>query len=321
MTTTRPQPAEVPGLPQGDVTSAPGATPTAPAAAAAKDVRITALRRFALAITVLNIAGYAILGFEPALICPIAALATAYAMDLGLEYLDARMRRRPPRFLGAGVRGLVDFLLPAHITALAVSMLLYSGGQVWPVVFGVVVALGGKTLLRVRMGRGDRHVMNPSNFGITVTLLCFTWVGIAPPYHFTENVTGLWDWLLPAIIITTGTLLNAKLTKRMPLIAAWVGGFAAQGLVRVALFDAPPASVLLPMTGLAFVLFTNYMITDPATTPVKPLNQVFFGAGAAALYGLLTSLHVAFGMFFALTIVCAVRGLYLFGCSQRGATA
>jgi hypothetical protein len=65
------------------------------------------------------------------------------------------------------------------------------------------------------------------------------------------------------------------------------------------------------MTGVAFVLYTNYMITDPGTTPSRPRNQVFFGLGVAASYGLLVELHIVFGMFFALVITCAVRGAVL----------
>jgi enediyne biosynthesis protein E5 len=49
-------------------------------------------------------------------------------------------------------------------------------------------------------------------------------------------------------------------------------------------------------------------VTDPATTPSTVRGQVAFGAGVAAAYGALMSLHVVFGLFFALTFVCAVRG-------------
>jgi len=289
----------------------------APSPPPARDVRLVALRRFAIAITVLNVLGYAVLGFEPMVAIPLAALAAAYTMELGLEYLDARLNGRPPKFLG-GVRTLVDFLLPAHITALAVGMLLYSGERIWPVVFGVVVALASKTVLRVDTGKGVRHFLNPSNFGIAATLVTFTWVGIAPPYHFTENVSGAWDWILPAIILTTGSLLNFKLTKRGWLIVAWLGGFALQGIVRTVVFDASLIAVLGPATGLAFVLFTFYMVTDPATTPSSPRNQVFFGLSVAAVYGALTAAHIVFGLFFALVAVCAVRGLYLYGLSKWG---
>ena len=42
------------------------------------------------------------------------------------------------------------------------------------------------------------------------------------------------------------------------------------------------------MTGVAFVLFTNYMITDPGTTPtVGHATQFMFGSGVAIVYGVL----------------------------------
>src|SRR3972149_594133 len=54
-----------------------------------------------------------------------------------------------------------------------------------------------------------------------------------------------------------------------------------------------------------------YMVTDPPTTPSTPRSQTMFGASVAAVYGLLMVSHVVFGLFFALTIVSTVRGLYL----------
>ena len=77
-------------------------------------------------------------------------------------------------------------------------------------------------------------------------------------------------------------------------------------------FGTPIVAGLLPMTGLAFVLFTNSMVTDPATTPFKPSTQVMFGAAVAAVYGVLMLMHVVFGLFFALVIVCFMRGLSLY---------
>ncbi len=71
-------------------------------------------------------------------------------------------------------------------------------------------------------------------------------------------------------------------------------------------------SALLPMVGLAFVLYTYYMVTDPATTPEGVRGQLVFGAAVAAVYALLVSFHVVFGLFFALTAVCALRGTWLY---------
>jgi hypothetical protein len=276
------------------------------------DPRLAALRRFAVAITALNVAGQTVLGFEQAWITPLLAVATAYAVELGLETIDALATRRRPRFAG-GWRTLVDFLLPAHITGLAVGMLLYAGSRLLPIVFAVAVGVASKTVFRVPTPKGTRHFLNPSNTGIVAALLLFPWVGIAPPYHFTEKLDGPLDWALPALIVVTGTLLNGRLTGRLPLIAGWMGGFILQALARSLAFGASPLASLVPMTGVAFILFTNYMITDPATTPSGKLRQVAFGAATAAAYGMLMAFHVVFGLFFALVIVCVGRGLALYG--------
>lgn len=276
-----------------------------------KPDRLGALRRFAAAITILNLLGHTFLGFETSWAQMCAALATAYALELALETTGAWSERRPPAFLCAGVRGFIDFLLPAHISALAVSMLLYGNEQILPFAFAATVAIGSKALFRAPVGAGRRHFLNPSNTGIAATLLCFPWVSIAPPYHFTENVTGMGDWFVPAVIVLSGTFLNARFTQRMPLIVGWLGGFVIQAVLRSLIFGTPPGPSVLPMTGMAFVLFTFYMVTDPATTPEKPLGQFAFGASVAAAYAVLMLCHVVFGLFFGLLSVCVLRGLGL----------
>jgi hypothetical protein len=277
--------------------------------------RLGGLRRFAVAITILNVLGHTYLGFEQSWAQPFASVLTAYAVELLLEFVEARSHGRALKFTGGGPRRFVEFLLSAHITGLACAMLLYSDERLGPVIFASAVAICSKAVLRARVGKGTRHFFNPSNFGITVTLLVFPWVGIAPPYQFTEGMTGAGDWVLPAVIVCTGTFLNARFTHRLPLIAAWLTGFVAQAAVRSLLLDTPLTSALLPMTGVAFILYTFYMVTDPATTPSSRRGQIAFGAGVAAVYGLLLVVHVVFGLFFALTVVCACRGLWMYAAS------
>ncbi|WFE29909.1 enediyne biosynthesis protein [Solwaraspora sp. WMMD791] len=272
---------------------------------------VTALRRFAISISVFNILGYTVLGFEQPWLWPFVALATAYTIEIGLEIIGARAEGRPPRFLGDGVRGLAEFLYPAHITALAVNMLTYVNDQILAMMFGVAVAIGAKWVLRAPVRGRLRHYMNPSNFGIMMILVVFPWASIAPPYHFTENVDGFVDWFLPLAIIGLGTMLNAKLTGRMWLIGAWLGVFALQSVVRGILLDTSILGGLATMTGVAFVLFTNYMITDPGTSPSKPASQIAFGGGVALVYGMLTGAGIAYGLFFATAAVCAIRGVFL----------
>lgn len=280
--------------------------------------RLKALRRFAIAITVLNLLGHTVLGFEQAWVHPFAALVTTYFMELSLETLDARAAGRRPRFIGS-FRRLVDFLLPAHITGLAVAMLLYPNERIMPVVFAAVVAIGSKAIFYAPIGSSKRHFLNPSNFGISVTLVLFPWVSIAPPYQFTENLGSIGDWLLPAIIVVTGSLLNGRLTGRMPLVLAWLAAFILQAAVRSALSGVSLTAALVPMTGVAFVLYTFYMVTDPATTPDRPGAQVTFAVSVAAIYGLLMAAHVAFGFFFALTIAATIRGALLWALAAAAA--
>jgi hypothetical protein len=170
-------------------------------------------------------------------------------------------------------------------------------------------------------GLRTRHYLNPSNFGITVTLLLFPWVGIAAPYQFTENLGVIGDWAVPMVIICTGSFLNTWYTRRIPLALAWVGAFALQAIVSSLILwystgFCPMAARLSAMTGVAFILFTFYMVTDPATTPERPLAQVAFGASVALVYSLFLMKHVVYGLFMALVIVCVVRGLgmYLLAC-------
>jgi hypothetical protein len=270
------------------------------------DTRIAALRRFAMSITAFNIVGHLFLGFEQAYLTPIVAVLVAYSVSLVLETLDTWLSGRRPRYRGSFV-ALVDFLLPAHIAGLACAMLLYGNDRLLPTVFATTVAVSSKYIVRVPVNGSLRHVFNPSNLGITATLLLFTWVSIAPPYHFTEYGGPVVDWLLPAFILVAGTMLNGKLTGRIPLILGWVGGFVLQAVLRAVFLDHALNSALLVMVGVAFILFTNYMITDPGTTPSKPRDQMVFGLATAFVYGLLVAVHISFGLFFALTIVCAGR--------------
>jgi hypothetical protein len=283
-----------------------------------KDLRIPALRRFAVAITALNIAGLTFLGFELAWAHLVVSVLTAYATELLIETIDAWATRRTPRYVGGKMK-VFDFLLSPHITGCAVAMLLYANGRFLPIAFASATAIASKTLFRVRPGAlaSPRHFLNPSNFGITATLLLFPWVSIAPPYQFTENLYGIADWILPAIIITTGSFLNARFTRKLPLIGGWVGAFALQAIVRTSLGGGATVAALLPMTGTAFILFTLYMVTDPATTPTVPRRQVAFGAAVALVYGALVSAHVVFGLFFALTIVTAGRGALMWAAALR----
>jgi len=273
--------------------------------------RLAGLRRFAVAITVLNILGHTVLGFEQSYAQPVVAILTAYSTEILLEWIGSHAEGRRPAYSG-GLLVKVDFLLSAHISALAIAMLLYTNDKLWPTAFAAAAAIGSKSIFRAPTGKGFRHFFNPSNFGITLSLICYSWVGIAQPYMFTENLDGIWDWALPLVIVCTGTMLNLKFTHRLPLIGAWLSTFVLQAAFRSIIFNSRFLPALGPMTGVAFILFTFYMVTDPATTPDGWRSQIAFGVSVGAMYAIFVVSHVVFGLFFALSTVCAARGIALY---------
>ncbi|MEV0001810.1 enediyne biosynthesis protein [Micromonospora sp. NPDC050980] len=288
-----------------------------------RDPRYLALRNFAISMSILNVLGYTVLGFEQPWTWPVFALLVGYTTEIVVELVSAWAERRPTAFSQHGLWGFYTFLLPTHITSLAVNMLLYANDRFWPIAFGVVVAVAQKAVLRAPIKGRMRHFMNPSNLGITVVLLLFPWVNIAPPYHFTESVPDVIRIGLPVVILTAGTVLNGVLTKKVPLILGWLGSFVIQALIRHWGWDVALWAALVPMTGVAFILFTNYMITDPGTTPTSGRMQFMFGSSVGLVYGLLMLFNVVYTLFFAVCIVCLVRGLFWWGkwLGERRATA
>ena len=138
----------------------PASVPTAPPS------RLAGLRRFALAITALNLLGHTLLGFEAAYAYPLVALATGYSTELLLEVVEASVQQRPLAFWGSP-QTFIDYLLPAHITSLAIAMLLYSNASLWPIALATAIAIGSKAIFRVAVRGQSRHFLNPSNFGIS----------------------------------------------------------------------------------------------------------------------------------------------------------
>jgi Na+-translocating ferredoxin:NAD+ oxidoreductase RnfD subunit len=274
-------------------------------------LRLFALWYFTTLMIIWNVLGHTALGFEQSWATPLTAIATAIGVSMILDWIDARARNREVRFAGS-VGNFLNFLPACLIPGFACGMLLYANERLWPMVFAVVLSIGSKVILRAPVGNGHtQHIFNPSNFGVATTLVLFPEVGFAPPYHFTENITGLWDWTVPMVVLITGIIIHALFTGRLPLVAAWVGGFILQGILRAKLFGTPFFVPLMPMTSAAFILFTLYMIPDPATTPLKPARQAAFGFSVAMVYAILQILHLVFGLFFALVIVCAIRGASL----------
>jgi enediyne biosynthesis protein E5 len=281
-----------------------------------EQARLGALKRFAISITFLTAVGHAVLGFEVSLLQLVVCAFTAYALELLLEAIGAWSENRRPAFIGGGFKKVVVFLLPAHITAFALAMLLYSPDRLLPAAFASAIAITSKSIFTVTVDGRRRHFLNPSNLGLLATIFLFPSIAFAPTWEFTQGVSDFWKWMLPVLFILLGTFINARFTKKLPLITAWLVAFVLQAVIRHLFFPTSLAASLAPMTGVAFLLFTYYMITDPQTSPSSTRGQIVFGISLGVTYGVLISLHVVFTIFVALFVVCVGRGAFLY-LSQR----
>jgi Na+-translocating ferredoxin:NAD+ oxidoreductase RnfD subunit len=206
------------------------------------------------------------------------------------------------------------------MTSITLSFLLYFNQRLWIMALTVALAIGSKHVLRVRQNGRLQHFMNPSNFAIAVVLVAYQWTGVLP-WGFTTNIQGVYDWLVPLIIVMLGMRLNLLFTGRLPTVAAWLSTFIVLGAARAWLQQTAVVAELVVLTGIPMVLFTFYMITDPQTSPSRLRSQILFGAGIAFAYSVLLMLHVQYTMFYSVTAICVIRGLWLFALSLRASSA
>ncbi len=272
----------------------------------ARDPR-NGLRMSASLATVFTILGHTVFGFEQPLIAVLVALGTGYTCALLFETVDAWACNGTPNYVGGGWKKYVDFLLPAHMTSITLSFLLYTFDQMWPLAFTVAVSIGAKHVIRVKQRGRLQHVMNPSNFGAVICFALFQWTTVLP-WGFTTNLSGLGDLFVPVVIVMLGSRLNLLFTGRWPLISSWLGSYLVLSFIRSLWLDSPWTAELVIFTGVPLVLFTFYMITDPQTSPSRPRSQFMFGASIAIAYELLLAMQVQYTMFYAVGAVCALRG-------------
>jgi hypothetical protein len=285
----------------------------------ARDPR-NGLRMSATMATVFTILGHTVFGFEQPWSQVAVALLSGYATAILFEWVDARVNGDVPGYAGGGPLKVVDFLLSAHMTAITLSFLLYFNERLWIMAFAVSLAIGSKYVLRIRNPAGRlQHFMNPSNFAIAIVLATFQWTGVLP-WSYTTELSGAADWIVPLIIVILGARLNLMFTGRLPTIASWLVTFVALAFFRSYLRGTGVTAELVVLTGIPMVLFTFYMITDPQTSPGRLGSQILFGSGIAAAYSILLTLQVNYTMFYSVTAICALRGLWMLAASLRAAS-
>jgi Na+-translocating ferredoxin:NAD+ oxidoreductase RnfD subunit len=122
----------------------------------------------------------------------------------------------------------------------------------------------------------NRHLFNPSNFGICAVL-----------FLAADSVTGLsiqWGNNLWAMLVIwlLGSAIIWRL-RRFHICAVYVVSFIAFALLRSRILGDPFLSELSPITGPEYQLFIFFMITDPKTTVRSKSGQCLVAFLVAAV--------------------------------------
>jgi hypothetical protein len=268
----------------------------------------------AVVIFTLQILGQTVLGFRVSIAQILVCLVTAALIEFVVAFFRDHVVMWPASGLLTG--NSVAFILRVPGTV---------HGQWWSLkgagifVLAVVLSMASKYFIR----RRGQHIFNPSNLGLVA---CF--VALGP--QLTEPQDLWWIGLSPALILTYavivvgGVLIGARL-KLLAMEIAFLGGFAASlvlslGLVPDHCMTASWASAPLcgrPLWEILVIspevlVFAFFMLSDPRTVPVSPLNRVLFGLGVGIFSALLlgptvTEFWTKTAILASLVVACAVR--------------
>jgi enediyne biosynthesis protein E5 len=187
--------------------------------------------------------------------------------------------------------GKWPILASAYISGISVGILVRSPA-VWPYLVCAIVSIMSKYVLRVN----DRHIWNPSNFGISVLVF------LAPETAATLSIQ--WgNYLLPMVVIwILGSVIITRV-RRFNITGTYVACFIALAFVRSWITGSPWQSEVAPLTGPMYQLFIFFMITDPKTTVKSRKWQCVVVAIVALVEMILRLEQVVYAPFYALFMV------------------
>lgn len=179
----------------------------------------------------------------------------------------------------------------SYISGISVGILLRSPAY-WPYALCSLISITSKYVLRVK----DRHIWNPSNFGISAMLL------LAPATVASLSI----QWgnnLLPMVVIWLLGCIIVWRVRRLHITATYVISFLLFSLLRSYITHDPWLSEVSPITGPMYQLFIFFMITDPKTTVHSKRGQCTVAFLVAAVEMVLRLFRSVYAPFYALFLV------------------
>jgi uncharacterized membrane protein YhdT len=169
--------------------------------------------------------------------------ALAIVVAIGFELVLSRL-----------FSGSWPHLASAYISGISVGILIRSP-WIWPYALCSAISITSKYVLRVK----DRHLWNPSNFGISVMLFLAPTTVASLSIQWGNNI---WPIL---VIWVLGSIIIYKL-KRLHITLTYVVSFVVLAYLRSLVTGHPWLAEVAPITGPMYQLFIFFMITDLKTT-------------------------------------------------------
>jgi Na+-translocating ferredoxin:NAD+ oxidoreductase RnfD subunit len=205
---------------------------------------------------------------------------------IGVELVLARL-----------LRGQWPHLASAYISGISVGILVRSP-TFWPYALCSALSITSKYVLRVK----DRHLWNPSNFGLCVLL-----------FLAADTVAGLsiqWgNYLAPMLIVWILGSITIWQLKRFHICTTYVVSFLLFAGVRSGITGHPLLAEVAPITGPMYQLFIFFMITDPKTTVQSKWGQCVVAFLVALVEMILRLNESIYAPFYALFLVGPLTNL------------
>jgi enediyne biosynthesis protein E5 len=200
--------------------------------------------------------------------------------------------------LGKLMTGTIPHMASAYVSGISVGILTRSPA-LWPYALCAAISITSKYVLRYK----DRHLWNPSNFGICAMLFLAPFTFASLSIQWGNNI---WPML---VIWTLGSIIISRL-KRFHITFTYVVSFFALGFVRHLITGHPYLAEIAPITGPMYQLFIFFMITDPRTTVRSSRSAqilvAFLVAFAEFILRLMENVHAPY---YALFIVGPIANL------------
>ncbi|MCI0663975.1 MAG: RnfABCDGE type electron transport complex subunit D [Acidobacteria bacterium] len=199
--------------------------------------------------------------------------------------------------LGRLITGKFPHLASAYISGISVGILVRSP-DIWPYALCSLLSITSKYVLRVK----DRHIWNPSNFGICALLFL-------APFSVASLSIQWGNTILPMLIVWgLGSLIIYRL-KRFHICLTYVLSFFVFSAVRSSITGHPFLAEVAPITGPMYQLFVFFMITDPKTTVKSMRGQVIVAFCVALVEMILRLNEIVHAPYYALFLTGPVANL------------